>query len=157
MGLWPGEGHFARRYDYGTEYARIMRELWALARPRRRTSVASAAPRSIKPVVNRLTSAPAVRTEIDQAPPMARKRFVVNEAYAKRFAIWLGLASVRTTSPRSSAARRRRCGSGVVRKSGLRRTRRWSKTDSNPRSPLAKVSTPAAEGEMPKRSKGTAS
>ena len=51
MGLWPGEGHFARRYDYGTEYARIMRELWALARPRRRTSVASAAPRSIKPVV----------------------------------------------------------------------------------------------------------
>jgi hypothetical protein len=104
MGLWPGEGHFARRYDYSTEYARIMRELWALARPRRRTSVASAAPRSIKPVVNRLTSAPAVRTEIDQAPPVARKRFVVNEAYAKRFAIWLGLASVRTTSPRSSAA-----------------------------------------------------
>ena len=42
MGLWPGEGHFARRYDYSTEYARIMRELWALARPRRRTSVASA-------------------------------------------------------------------------------------------------------------------
>jgi hypothetical protein len=57
MGLWPGEGHFARRYDYGTEYARIMRELWALARPRRRSCVASAAPRSIKPVVNRLTSA----------------------------------------------------------------------------------------------------
>jgi alkanesulfonate monooxygenase SsuD/methylene tetrahydromethanopterin reductase-like flavin-dependent oxidoreductase (luciferase family) len=45
MGLWPGEGHFARRYDYSTEYARIMRELWALARPRRRTSAASAAPR----------------------------------------------------------------------------------------------------------------
>jgi hypothetical protein len=73
--VWPGEGHFARRYDYSTEYARIMRELWALARPRRRTSVASAAPRSIKPVVNRLTSAPAVRTEIDQAPPMASKAF----------------------------------------------------------------------------------
>jgi hypothetical protein len=86
MGLWPGEGHFARRYDYGTEYARIMRELRALARPRRRTSIASAAPRSIKPVVNRLTSAPAVRTEIDQAPPMARleKRFVVNEAVREK-------------------------------------------------------------------------
>ncbi len=29
MGLWPGEAHFARRYDYSTEYVRIMRELWA--------------------------------------------------------------------------------------------------------------------------------
>ena len=28
MGLWPGESHFSRRYDYSTEYVRIMRELW---------------------------------------------------------------------------------------------------------------------------------
>src|SRR5471032_1592070 len=28
MGLWPGEAHFARRYDYSTEYVRIMRALW---------------------------------------------------------------------------------------------------------------------------------
>jgi pyrimidine oxygenase len=28
MGLWPGEAHFARRYDYSTEYVRIMKELW---------------------------------------------------------------------------------------------------------------------------------
>src|ERR1700732_1775120 len=27
MGLWPGEEHFARRYQYSTEYVRIMREL----------------------------------------------------------------------------------------------------------------------------------
>jgi len=32
MGLWPGEGHFARRYDYSTEYVRIMRELWETGR-----------------------------------------------------------------------------------------------------------------------------
>jgi pyrimidine oxygenase len=28
MGLWPGDGHFGKRYDYSTEYVRIMRELW---------------------------------------------------------------------------------------------------------------------------------
>jgi pyrimidine oxygenase len=28
MGLWPGEAHFARRYDYSTEYVRILRDLW---------------------------------------------------------------------------------------------------------------------------------
>jgi pyrimidine oxygenase len=32
MGLWPGEAHFARRYDYSTEYVRVMRELWATGR-----------------------------------------------------------------------------------------------------------------------------
>jgi len=37
------------------------------------------APRSIKPRVNRLTSAPAARTEIGQAPPMARKALLLNE------------------------------------------------------------------------------
>ena len=29
MGLWPGDDYFARRYDYGTEYVTVMRELWA--------------------------------------------------------------------------------------------------------------------------------
>ncbi|WP_149541060.1 pyrimidine utilization protein A [Siccirubricoccus phaeus] len=28
MGLWPGDAHFARRYDYSTEYVHILRELW---------------------------------------------------------------------------------------------------------------------------------
>ena len=28
MGLWPGDGHFARRYDYSTEYVRIPHDLW---------------------------------------------------------------------------------------------------------------------------------
>ena len=28
MGLWPGEEHFAKRYDYSTEYVTILRELW---------------------------------------------------------------------------------------------------------------------------------
>jgi pyrimidine oxygenase len=28
MGLWPGEVHFAKRYDYSTEYVTILRELW---------------------------------------------------------------------------------------------------------------------------------
>jgi len=32
MGLWPGEVHFARRYDYSTEYVRIMRALWETGR-----------------------------------------------------------------------------------------------------------------------------
>ncbi|MCQ4158392.1 pyrimidine utilization protein A [Roseomonas sp. GC11] len=29
MGLWPGEAHFAHRYDYSTEYVQVMRELWS--------------------------------------------------------------------------------------------------------------------------------
>src|SRR6516164_1219918 len=41
-------------------------------------------PRSIKPRVNRLTSAPAARTGIDQGPAMARKPFVVNEAVREK-------------------------------------------------------------------------
>ena len=28
MGLWPGEEHYDKRYDYSTEYVTIMRELW---------------------------------------------------------------------------------------------------------------------------------
>ncbi|WP_267356870.1 MULTISPECIES: pyrimidine utilization protein A [unclassified Methylobacterium] len=28
MGLWPGDAHFANRYDYLAEYAQILRELW---------------------------------------------------------------------------------------------------------------------------------
>lgn len=28
MGLWPGDGHFERRYDYATEYTKILKELW---------------------------------------------------------------------------------------------------------------------------------
>jgi len=28
MGLWPGDHHFGRRYDYSTEYVRVMKELW---------------------------------------------------------------------------------------------------------------------------------
>jgi pyrimidine oxygenase len=28
MGLWPGDQHFAKRYDYSTEYVRIMKDLW---------------------------------------------------------------------------------------------------------------------------------
>jgi pyrimidine oxygenase len=28
MGLWPGDDYFGHRYDYSTEYARILRELW---------------------------------------------------------------------------------------------------------------------------------
>jgi pyrimidine oxygenase len=28
MGLWPGNAHFARRYEYCAEYVTIMRELW---------------------------------------------------------------------------------------------------------------------------------
>jgi len=28
MGLWPGEAHYKRRYEYTTEYVTIMRELW---------------------------------------------------------------------------------------------------------------------------------
>ena len=32
MGLWPGEGHFARRYDYCAEYVQVMQELWSAGR-----------------------------------------------------------------------------------------------------------------------------
>jgi pyrimidine oxygenase len=28
MGLWPGDAHYARRYDYSSEYAQILRDLW---------------------------------------------------------------------------------------------------------------------------------
>lgn len=28
MGLWPGDDFFPRRYDYSSEYVRVMRELW---------------------------------------------------------------------------------------------------------------------------------
>lgn len=28
MGLWPGDTHYERRYDYATEYTRILRDLW---------------------------------------------------------------------------------------------------------------------------------
>jgi pyrimidine oxygenase len=28
MGLWPGEEHFGRRYDYSTEYVQVLRDLW---------------------------------------------------------------------------------------------------------------------------------
>jgi len=28
MGLWPGEAHFAHRYDYLSEYVQVMRDLW---------------------------------------------------------------------------------------------------------------------------------
>ena len=29
MGLWPGDDHFGKRYDYSTEYVRVMQELWS--------------------------------------------------------------------------------------------------------------------------------
>jgi len=32
MGLWPGDAHFGRRYDYSTEYVQIMRDLWETGR-----------------------------------------------------------------------------------------------------------------------------
>lgn len=32
MGLWPGDEHFASRYDHLSEYATIIRELWATGR-----------------------------------------------------------------------------------------------------------------------------
>src|ERR1700743_2991671 len=28
MGLWPGDDHFGKRYDYSTEYVSVMRDLW---------------------------------------------------------------------------------------------------------------------------------
>ncbi len=32
MGLWPGDEHFGRRYEYSSEYAQIMKELWTTGR-----------------------------------------------------------------------------------------------------------------------------
>ncbi len=32
MGIWPGEAHFARRYDYCGEYVQVLRDLWATGR-----------------------------------------------------------------------------------------------------------------------------
>lgn len=32
MGLWPGDDYFSRRYDYLTEYATILRDLWDTGR-----------------------------------------------------------------------------------------------------------------------------
>jgi pyrimidine oxygenase len=32
MGIWPGAEHYARRYEYCTEYVKIMRELWETGR-----------------------------------------------------------------------------------------------------------------------------
>jgi pyrimidine oxygenase len=29
MGLWPGDEYFGERYDYSTEYVKVMKELWA--------------------------------------------------------------------------------------------------------------------------------
>ncbi len=29
MGMWPGEAHFARRYEYCSEYVQVMKDLWA--------------------------------------------------------------------------------------------------------------------------------
>jgi len=28
MGLWPGDAHFSKRYDYSTEYVQILKDLW---------------------------------------------------------------------------------------------------------------------------------
>jgi pyrimidine oxygenase len=32
MGIWPGESHYLRRYEYCEEYVTIMRELWSTGR-----------------------------------------------------------------------------------------------------------------------------
>ncbi|WP_174273556.1 pyrimidine utilization protein A [Sphingomonas bacterium] len=32
MGLWPGDGHFVKRYDMLSEYAQILRDLWTTGR-----------------------------------------------------------------------------------------------------------------------------
>ena len=32
MGIWPGEAHFARRYEYCSEYVKVMQDLWATGR-----------------------------------------------------------------------------------------------------------------------------
>lgn len=35
MGLWPGDVHFAKRYDYADEYVTILRDLWETGRSNR--------------------------------------------------------------------------------------------------------------------------
>lgn len=37
MGLWPGDAYFARRYEYLSEYAQILRELWETGRSDRKS------------------------------------------------------------------------------------------------------------------------
>ncbi|NNL85047.1 MAG: LLM class flavin-dependent oxidoreductase, partial [Myxococcales bacterium] len=32
MGLWPGDQHFTNRYDYASEYVRVLRSLWETGR-----------------------------------------------------------------------------------------------------------------------------
>jgi pyrimidine oxygenase len=32
MGIWPGEAHFTRRYEYCSEYVQVMRDLWSTGR-----------------------------------------------------------------------------------------------------------------------------
>src|SRR5882762_11818387 len=32
MGLWPGDEYFGYRYDYATEYVRVLRDLWETGR-----------------------------------------------------------------------------------------------------------------------------
>ncbi len=32
MGLWPGDQHYQKRYDYSTEYVTVMKELWETGR-----------------------------------------------------------------------------------------------------------------------------
>lgn len=32
MGLWPGDAYFGYRYEYGSDYVRILRELWSTGR-----------------------------------------------------------------------------------------------------------------------------
>jgi len=29
MSIWPGNAYFGYRYDYATEYVKVMKELWA--------------------------------------------------------------------------------------------------------------------------------
>src|SRR5215472_3588885 len=48
-------------------------------------------PRCIKPPVNRSTSAPKGGTTINQEPPMARKRFAVDEATSEKVRYLAGL------------------------------------------------------------------
>ena len=36
MGLWPGDEYFARRYEYLSEYAQILRDLWETGRSDRK-------------------------------------------------------------------------------------------------------------------------
>ena len=38
MGLWPGDEHFRKRYDYSTEYVDVLRELWETGAPTSRAS-----------------------------------------------------------------------------------------------------------------------